>query len=119
MLILLLFLLASGDVFLKKLVAVMPRLGEKRKAFAIVRESNERSQPTFRHHAHQHLPWSGDRGGDVGVGMPSPLLWGVMVCVLNYVPYLGAIVSTAFRSSPSSEFDWVAPRSFRRFASSS
>ena len=26
------------------------------------------------------------------LGMPNPVLWGVLACVLTYIPYLGAIV---------------------------
>src|SRR5690606_28930507 len=29
------------------------------------------------------------------IGMPNPLLWGVMAALLNYVPYVGALVGLA------------------------
>ena len=29
------------------------------------------------------------------IGVPNPLLWGVLAAVTNYIPYLGAIVMIA------------------------
>jgi predicted PurR-regulated permease PerM len=90
---LLYFLLASGDLFLQKLVRVMPRLEDKKTALTIVRD------------VHHDLAWyflditliNIGLGVAVGLamwalGMPNPLLWGVMATLLNFVPFAGAIV---------------------------
>src|SRR5579864_8296935 len=66
MLILLYFLLASGDLFLRKLIRVLPRLEDRRAAVAIVFAL---------------------------IGVPNPLLWGAMVTFTNFVPYLGPAIN--------------------------
>lgn len=91
-LILLYFLLASGDIYLRKLVKVLPTLTDKKEAIRIVR----------------HL--QGDISTylfsitviNLGLGllvtlsmylldMPNPLLWGAIAAILNYIPYIGAM----------------------------
>ena len=90
-LILLFFLLASGDLFLQKLVKVLPALGDKRTAVQIARAA-ESSISTYLITA---------RVINIGEGivvaavlwllkMPNPLLWGTMVMLLEFIPYLGA-----------------------------
>lgn len=90
--ILLYFLLASGDLFLLKLVRVLPRLEDKKIAVAIVRE--------VRHDISHYLLTitliNAGLGLTVGIamwwlGMPNPVLWGVMAASFNFIPYLGAI----------------------------
>jgi predicted PurR-regulated permease PerM len=92
--ILLYFLLASEDLFLQKLVRVLPRLSDKKIAVTIVYE--------VRHDISRYLLTitliNAALGGAVGVamfwlGMPNPLLWGVMAASFNFIPYLGAITS--------------------------
>lgn len=92
--ILLYFLLASGDLFLLKLVRVLPRLEDKKIAVAIVRE--------VRHDISHYLLTitliNASLGLTVGIamwwlGMPNPVLWGVMAASFNFIPYLGAITS--------------------------
>ena len=93
MLILLYFLLASGDLFLRKLVRVLPKLEDKRAAIEIARATE--------HHISRYLATitliNIGLGFVVGlalalVGMPNPILWGVTAAVLNYIPYLGPLV---------------------------
>ncbi|HUP00648.1 MAG TPA: AI-2E family transporter [Gemmatimonadota bacterium] len=93
MLILLYFLLASGDLFLRKLVRVLPRLRDKKAAIEIARATE--------HHISTYLATitliNIGLGVVVGIalslaGMPNPILWGVSAGLLNYIPYLGAIV---------------------------
>jgi len=90
--ILLYFLLASGDLFLLKLVRVLPRLEDKKIAVAIVRE--------VRHDISHYLLTitliNAGLGLTVGIamwwlGMPNPVLWGVMAASFNFIPYLGAV----------------------------
>jgi predicted PurR-regulated permease PerM len=92
--ILLYFLLASGDLFLQKLVRVLPRLSDKKIAVTIVHE--------VEHDISRYLLTitliNAGLGGAVGItmfwlGMPNPLLWGVMAASFNFIPYLGAITS--------------------------
>jgi len=90
-LILLFFLLASGDLFLQKLVKVLPQLGDKRKAVEIARAA-ESSISTYLITA---LAINVGEGIVVAgvlylLGMPNPLLWGTMVALLEFIPYLGA-----------------------------
>jgi len=92
--ILLYFLLASGDLFLLKLVRILPRLEDKKIAVAIVRE--------VRHDISRYLLTitliNAGLGLAVGItmswlGMPNPVLWGVMTGCFNFIPYLGAVSS--------------------------
>jgi predicted PurR-regulated permease PerM len=90
-LILLFFLLASGDLFLQKLVKVLPALGDKRTAVRIARAA-EASISTYLITA---LVINIGEGIVVAgvlwlLKMPNPLLWGTMVMLLEFIPYLGA-----------------------------
>ena len=93
-LILLYFLLASGDFFLRKLVRVLPRLEDKRRAVEIARQTEL--------HISTYLSTVALINTVLGivvalamwlVGMPNPALWGVLAGLLNFVPYLGPIVT--------------------------
>jgi predicted PurR-regulated permease PerM len=90
--ILLYFLLAAGDLFLQKLVKVLPQLGDKRTAVQIARKA-ESSISTYLVTA---LAVNVGEGIVVAIvlyflGMPSPALWGAVVALLEFVPYLGAV----------------------------
>jgi len=90
-LILLYFLLAAGDLFLQKLVKVLPQLGDKRAAVQIARKA-ESSISTYLVTA---IAVNAGEGIVIGfvmylLGMPNPALWGAMVALLEFVPYLGA-----------------------------
>ena len=90
-LILLYFLLAAGDLFLQKLVKVLPQLGDKRTAVQIARKA-ESSISTYLITA---MAVNVGEGIVVAVvlyflGMPNPPLWGAVVALLEFVPYLGA-----------------------------
>src|SRR5688572_30261557 len=89
------FLLASGDLFLHKLVAVLPQLKDKKTAVRIVRETQ--TQVSL------YLVVTTMINTGVGiatglalalVGMPNPVLWGVVAGVLNFVPYIGGLINT-------------------------
>ena len=93
-LILLYFLLAAGDLFLQKLVKVLPQLGDKRTAVQIARAA-ESSISTYLMTA---LMLNIGEGIVVGIvmfllGMPNPALWGAIVALLEFIPYLGAVTS--------------------------
>lgn len=89
------FLLASGELFLQKLVGVLPQLKDKKTAVRIVRETQ--SQISL------YLLVTTMINTGVGiatgialalVGMPNPVLWGVVAAVLNFVPYIGGLINT-------------------------
>jgi predicted PurR-regulated permease PerM len=90
-LILLYFLLAAGDLFLQKLIKVLPQFRDKKKAVAIARET-EASISTYL--VTISLVNIGLGLAVAGVmfllKMPSPLLWGFLAAVAEFVPYLGA-----------------------------
>jgi predicted PurR-regulated permease PerM len=89
-LILLFFLLSSPYLFTLKMVRVLPRLRDKMKAVEIVRTVGREVSVYF-------LTITCINIG-LGVattlvmyalGMPTPLLWGVMATLFNFVPYVG------------------------------
>lgn len=91
--VLLYFLLAAGDMFLRKLVRVLPRLEERKRAVEIARR--------IQHDVSTYLFTVSaiNTGLGVCVGfamymleMPNPALWGVMAGVFNFVPYVGPMV---------------------------
>ena len=92
MLILLYFLLAAGDMFLRKLIKVLPSLADKKRAVEIARQieteiSTYLSTVTFINVVLGLAVW----GAMALIGVPNPLLWGVMATITNYIPYLGAM----------------------------
>jgi len=94
--ILLYFLLAVGDLFLQKLIKVLPQLGDKKKAVAIARET-EASISTY-------LLTVALVNVGLGVavtlvmlliGMPNAVLWGSLAALAEFIPYIGATVMLA------------------------
>lgn len=87
------FLLSSGDLFLQKLVRVLPTLSDKKRSLRVVHDvESEVSRYLF-----TITLINVGFGAAVGLsmaalGMPNPVLWGVGAALLNYVPYLGALV---------------------------
>jgi predicted PurR-regulated permease PerM len=93
MLILLYFLLASGDMFLRKLIKLFPRLQKKKQIVKITRE--------VEHHVSRYLftvtVINIFMGISLGmgmylIGMPNPVLWGVMAGFLVFLPYIGPLI---------------------------
>ena len=85
------FLLAVGDLFLQKLVTVLPQFRDKKTAVTIARETEAQIS--------RYLFTATLINIGVGVvtgvalwmvGMPNPVLWGTVAAVLNFVPYVGA-----------------------------
>jgi len=92
-LVLLFFLLASGDLFYQKIVYAMPTFPDKRRAVRIARDIERKLS---RYLLTITLINAG-LGVAVGLalwwfGLPNPLLFGVMAFLLNYVPFLGAVI---------------------------
>ena len=90
--VLLYFLLASGDLFLTKLVHVLPTLSDKKKAVQIAREIEKNIS--------KYLFTISVINTGIGVlsgllfwayGIPNPALWGALAGLLNFIPTVGAL----------------------------
>ena len=91
--VLLYFLLASGDLFLRKLINVLPTFGDKKRAVEMAREMEQHISTYLFTVTLINLGVGVAVGTGVALlGMPNPLLWGALAFVLTYVPYLGAAV---------------------------
>lgn len=96
MLVLLYFLLAAGDMFKEKTVRLMPTFHDKRAVVSII-STIEREISSYL------LTITGINvvmGAVVGVslyllGLDNALFWGMVVAVLNFIPYIGAMVGIA------------------------
>jgi predicted PurR-regulated permease PerM len=92
MLILLYFLLAYDGVFLAKLIKLMPTLSDKKRAVSIAHEIEAQVSRYLLTVTLINCCLGLAVGATVGLlGLPNPLMWGAMVAVLNFVPYLGAL----------------------------
>lgn len=92
MFILLYFLLAYDGVFLAKIIRVMPRLGDKKKAVAMMRDIEDHISRYLLTITAINLGLGLAVGLTVNfLGLRNPVMWGVMVALLNYIPYLGAL----------------------------
>ena len=91
-LVLVYLLLASGDLFLQKLVRVMPTLSDKKRAVEI---SHEIQQNISNYLFSVSLINLGlgivVSGGLYFMGVPNAAMWGMVVAVLNFVPYFGPV----------------------------
>ena len=107
------FLLSAGDLFLTKLVRILPTIRDKVRAVTVVRTVQKEVATYFASVAMINvglgiaatlLTWA--------FGLPMPWFWGAMVAVFNFVPYFGASVSAimlllagmAFTASTSQAF---------------
>lgn len=89
------FLLGSGDLFLQKLVGVLPQLKDKKTAVHIVRDTQSQVSLYLLVTTMINTGVGVATGVALGlVGMPNPVLWGVVAAVLNFVPYIGGLVNT-------------------------
>ena len=86
------FLMASGDLFYEKLIRVLPRMTDKKRALRIVYD--------VEHEVSVYLLSFAAINAGLGLavalsfhalGMPSPYLWGVLAFFLNFIPYIGAV----------------------------
>lgn len=94
--VLLLFLLASGDMFYEKLVRALPTLQNKKMGLRIARDiEREISQYLFTISIINLGCGVVIAAGLYTIGMPNPILWGVAATLLNFVPYVGALVGIA------------------------
>jgi len=94
--VLLYFLLASGDLFLRKVIRTLPSLRNRIHAVEVGRSVQ---QEIGRYFFTVSLINAGlglvTAAALYFLGMPNPLLWGVVVMLLNFIPYLGPVTSLA------------------------
>ena len=90
------FLLAAGDLFLQKMIRVLPQFRDKKRAVSIAREIEARVST----HLFTIAVINTGLGFVTGFmtwayGLPNPVLWGLVAGVFNFVPYVGAVATTA------------------------
>jgi predicted PurR-regulated permease PerM len=109
-LVLLFFLLAAGDLFLEKLIKVLPQRQDKQTAFQIARETEASISVYLMTSALLNVA----EGSVVALAMfllhmPDAILWGVLVAMMEFIPYIGAAVVVAILSIASlTVFDTTA-----------
>jgi predicted PurR-regulated permease PerM len=91
-LVLLYFLLAAGNLFLEKVIKLLPHLQDKKKAVRIARQT----EASISRYLIANLGINVVEGFMVGgamwaLGMPAPLLWGLLTVIFEFIPYLGAL----------------------------
>lgn len=90
---LLFLLLASGDLFMQKLVHVMPTLQDKKRAVELSREI----QSSISRYLFSVAIINLCLGVIVGaafytLGLPNALMWAAVVALANFIPYFGPVV---------------------------
>jgi predicted PurR-regulated permease PerM len=92
LLIVLFFLLADGDTLLRRFVEILPGLPEKIQAVQIATEVNRNISGYLATITMMNVAVGIANGLSVwAFGLPSPLLWGTLAFLLNYIPILGAL----------------------------
>lgn len=94
--VLLLFLLASGDMFYEKLVRVLPTLTDRKRGLRIAYDIEREVSRYLLTITIINFALGAVIGAGLFVlGMPNPILWGLIAALLNFVPYIGAITGMA------------------------
>jgi len=89
-LVLLYLVLASGDLFLQKLVRVMPTLRDKKRAVDISHEIQQQISNYLFSVSVINLGLGIIVGGGLyWLGVPNAAMWGMLIALLNFVPYFG------------------------------
>jgi predicted PurR-regulated permease PerM len=92
LLILLYFLLAYDGVFIGKLIKLLPALSDKKRAVSIAHEIESQVSRYLFTVTIINCCLGLAVGTTVGLlGLRNPVMWGAMVAILNFVPYLGAL----------------------------
>lgn len=91
-LILAMFILASGNLFYVKLVETFPNFSDKRRAIQTARDIEKQISRYFL----TITVINAGLGASIAiamyfVGLPNPLLWGVLAFALNFLPFVGAV----------------------------
>lgn len=96
-LVLLFFLMSSGDLFMLKIVRVASNFDEKRKAVKLVQKLEKK----LGHYLGSIALINVGLGAVIAFamflwGLSNPLLFGLIAFLLNFIPFLGAIAGAAF-----------------------
>jgi predicted PurR-regulated permease PerM len=92
LLILLYFLLAYDEVFLTKVIRMMPTLRDKKRAVSIAHEIESHVSRYLLTITVINICLGIAVGTAVGMlGLRNPVMWGTLVALLNFVPYIGAV----------------------------
>lgn len=92
--LMLFFLLAAGDTFLRRLVEVLPRFSDKRQAVDISQQ--------IEHDISRYLLTISSMNAGMGIitavlmqtmGVDDPILWGSLAFLLNYIPIIGPLIT--------------------------
>ena len=89
-----LFLMASGTMFYEKIIQSFTRMSEKKRALRIVYDVERE----ISRYLLTVALINGGLGLAIGlglwaIGMPTPLVWGVAAALLNFLPYVGALMT--------------------------
>lgn len=121
---LLFFLLSSGDSLLRRSIEILPRLQDKKRAVKLARHAQDQMS--------RYLVTVTAMNIGVGVvttlalwamGFPDPALWGTIAAALRFVPYLGVsstVILLAIVGAVSFDEVWLivaAPLGYLLFAS--
>ena len=94
--VLLLFLLASGTTVHEKIIRVMPTLADKKRALRLVYDVEREVSHYILTIALINTALGAVIAAGMWVaGMPNPVLWGVAAALLNFIPFLGAVIGIA------------------------
>jgi predicted PurR-regulated permease PerM len=95
-LVLLYLMLASGDLFLQKLVRVMPTMRDKKRAVDISHEIQQQISNYLFSVSLINLGLGLIVGGGLyWLGVPNAAMWGLLIALLNFVPYFGPFAGIA------------------------
>ena len=91
--VLLFFLLVSGDLFLRRLIEILPTMSDKKQAVSIANEI----QRTVSGYLVTIVMMNMGVGLMTGIaaylcGLADPIMWGAMAFLLNFAPYFGPLV---------------------------
>jgi len=93
--ILLFFLLAAGDLFMQKLVHILPTLRDKKKAVEITKEVQQNISRFLFTVTVINIAFGVAVGLAMWIlGMANPVLWGAVAGLLNFIPYFGPLCGT-------------------------
>ncbi|MEP9386592.1 AI-2E family transporter [Mesorhizobium sp. KR9-304] len=89
-----LFLMASGNMFYEKIIQSFARMSEKKRALRLVYDVERE----ISRYLLTVALINGGLGVAIGlglwaIGMPTPLVWGVAAALLNFLPYVGALLT--------------------------
>ena len=86
--------LTAGDVFLRKLVTIIPTFKEKKRTVEIIRAIENDIIYYLTCFATINIILGAAMGAVTWLlGIPDPMLWAVLVAVLNFIPYIGGVAS--------------------------